>query len=223
MATAEGILGSALEYRLQTILTTLALRGYDTRPLVFAPPAEALDVLMLEAELGFALPTALRRVLLTVSAHVDFCWFAPQRRDFPEPFSSCFGGNLHWSLERLRELQGVMAEWQEVFSDLDDPYHAVWHQKLAFQEVGNGDHLALDLRPSHRGEVVYLSHDDGEGHGHVLAADFEALLRDWPLLACVGAEDWQWLPFTTSPRSGIGPDGEAAAAWRQLLGLAALR
>jgi hypothetical protein len=79
--------------------------------------------------------------------------------------------------------------------------------------------LALDLGREANGAVVYLSHDDGEGHGYRLASDFADLLRRWVPLACAGGEDWQWLPFTTSPTSEIDPNGANGLLWRNALGL----
>ena len=63
-------------------------------------------------------------------------------------------------------------EWVEkCFPDPDSAYDAVWHSKLAVIPVRNGDYIGIDLRDGHYGEVVYLSHDDGSGHGYVLGAD----------------------------------------------------
>jgi len=84
-----------------------------------------------------------------------------------------------------------------LFPDERDPYDVVWHHKAAFYEVGNGDYLAFDLSARNYERVTYLSHDDGQGHGHALAHDFGDLLDRWVPLACTGGEDWQWLPFTS--------------------------
>lgn len=209
-----------LQRQLTAILATLQAQGYDTRPLVFERPATAMAIAAVEQQLGFPMPALFKLVLTEVASAVEFRWFAPERRNFPEPFQSSFSGDLHWSLARLCEINADREESVRViFPDADDPYSAVWHQKLAFYEVGNGDYLALDLRPATHGQIVYLSHDDGEGHGHVLASDFLTLLKRWVPLACAGGEDWQWLPFTTSPSSGLDATGKNAMAWRQLLGL----
>ena len=67
--------------------------------------------------------------------------------------------------------------------------------------------------------MVYLSHDDGEGHGHVLANDAIDLVQRWTRLACVGGEDWQWLPFKPGKDLALAPECANADQWRQLLGL----
>lgn len=158
--------------------------------------------------------------MLTVSRRVGFWWFAPDDVKFPAPFRNNFSGQLEWSIEHLPEYDEARAESvEQVFPQTDDPYDSVWHNKLAFAPVGNGDYLAIDLSPAHYERVVYLSHDDGEGHGYVLAADLPDLLRRWVPLACPGAEDWQWLPFTRNHESGIDPACENASTWQRLLAL----
>lgn len=37
-------------------------------------------------------------------------------------------------------------------------------------------------------------------------------------LGCPGLEDWQWLPYTMSPTSGLQPEGEVAQAWQGTTG-----
>lgn len=209
-----------LRDRLQQILSRLSSAGFDTRPLVFEPPASAAEIRALEAGLRLALPPGFREALLSVSAHVEFRWFAPDNIRFPEPFGSNFSGDLHWSCGHLRQFNANKDEWiKAVFDNPDDPYDRVWHDKLAFHEVGNGDYISLDLRPDTHGQVVYLSHDDGDGHGQVLADSFADWIERWVPLACTGGEDWQWLPFTSPSDPRIDPRSENARAWRTLLAI----
>ena len=58
----------------------LAAGGYDVRPLIATPPAIPRQVAELESAVGSRLPEAFRDVLLTVSSHVEFCWFAGDRK-----------------------------------------------------------------------------------------------------------------------------------------------
>lgn len=55
-------------------------------------------------------------------------------------------------------------DWEEeCFNNEDDEYDAVWHHKLGFMHVPNGDMIAFDVKKSETNPpVVYLSHDDGE-------------------------------------------------------------
>jgi len=95
----------------------------------------------------------------------------------------------------------------------------VWHDKLAFAEVGNGDLLAFDTAVSDDGPIVYLSHDDGDGHGKRMADNFVDLMERWSPLGCPGSEDWQWIPFCDTSSGLIDPNGPNADRWRQWLGI----
>jgi len=206
--------------RLPEILDTVAAQGFDTRPLVIEPPASADQVNAIEERLGCKLPTSLRRVLTTAASRVEFAWFTPPGHTFPDPFRQVFSGSLSWSLDDLLDLMTAVRGWIEnAFPDPSDSYDRVWHHKLPFMEVGNGDYLALDMNQDGEGRVIYLSHDDGEGHGRVMAASFEELLARWIPLACPGAEDWQWLPFCPGPDVGIDPSSAAASEWIALVHL----
>jgi hypothetical protein len=209
-----------LQSRLRFILDSLSRRGFDVRPLVFGNTASELELVEVERQLRIELPSSLRGVLAFVSAHVEFRWFASKDMRFPEPFHQNFSGDMHWSLPLLVQYAQDKQQWIEtVFKNPDDPYDRVWHNKLAFHEVGNGDYLAIDLEPASRGNVVYLSHDDGQGHGHVLAPSFAELLERWAPLGCPGAEDWQWMPFTNDLAGPIDPACTNAKQWRDLLQL----
>ena len=48
------------------------------------------------------------------------------------------------------------------------------------------------------------------------------LCDDWTRVACVGAEDWQWLPFCSGKTEGIEPNGSNAVLWRRTMGLTEL-
>jgi hypothetical protein len=96
-----------------------------------------------------------------------------------------------------------------VFCDASDPYDRVWHHKVPFMEVANGDFLALDLSQDRHGRVVYLSYDDGEGHGRAMARLVRGLAHPMDPLAGPEAEDRHWLPFCTGPDAGIDPSSAA--------------
>ena len=208
--------GTEFKAELEDLAASLRSLNFEVKPLVFDRPATESEVAAIEEQLGKPLPSSFRRVVLQVSRHVEFRWFAPRERAFPKPFHDSFCGDVHWSLNLLPELEVGRQGWvKTVFPNPDDPYDVVWHDKLAFYEVGNGDQLALN--PT--GQVIYLSHDDGDGHGYTMASSFDDLLRRWLPLAFVGGEDWQWMPFTSDTNSGLEPREESASAWRSLLGL----
>ena len=209
-----------MEEKLESFLKAIEAIGGNTKPLVFTSVASEAEVLDIEQRLGFRLPAEFRDTLLTVSSHCEFRWFLPDEFELPPVLRQLFSGELHWSLELLWQFNEAREGWiREVFSKTEDEYDKVWYNKFVFQEVGNGDFIAIDLLPMSYGKVVYLSHDDGEGHGYVMANSFKALLTDWVELGCVGGEDWQWLPFCENKLAGIDPNSENALLWKQIIKL----
>ena len=76
--------------------------------------------------------------------------------------------------------------------------------KLGFMNVPNGDAIAFDMKESEiNPSVVYLSHDDGEGHGYILGKDFNTYLEQLLLVGACGNEDWQMLPFCLDAQSEL--------------------
>lgn len=205
--------------RWEASLKACELKGGETRDLFISDPAPEADIRSVESIIGFNLPVDFRKVLLEFSSAVRFSWFLPDEAELPEEFREIFGGGCSWNLARLVEVEERRRSWvRECFPNANDPYDLVWHNKLAFLEVGNGDLLALDLNLLNS-SVVYLSHDDGEGHGYRLGDNFIDFIERWSLLGCPGAEDWQMLPFISSSTSGLQPHGENAIKWRDWFGL----
>lgn len=202
------------------ILQLIEKLGGDARPLVFEAPAHYDDVYEIEQQLNYKIPDDFKNVLLTLSSHCEFKWFLPKDFKLPHEFREIFCGELHWGMDFILNFNRDKDGWlKEVFPDPENEYDRVWHNKFAFQEVGNGDYISIDLSSDTYGKIVYLSHDDGEGHGFVMANSFSELLNNWTQLGCVGGEDWQWLPFCESKISGINPHCDNAKTWRQIIGL----
>ncbi|TQV65846.1 SMI1/KNR4 family protein [Exilibacterium tricleocarpae] len=192
--------------------------GGEVQVLSYDVPATEDEVKTLEVKLGFDLPLKLKEVLLGFSKKVEFRWFMPDDFEFQGELSQIFCGERHWSLDWIAQFNEDKNGWRdEVFPNKEDPYDLVWHHKLAFHEVGNGDYLAIDLSIPGQEQVVYLSHDDGEGHGVPLAKDFKEFVCSSSRLGCVGAEDWQWLPFIEKGAPFINPDCENAKKFREAL------
>ena len=200
----------------------LAGRGEPPR-FVVKPPADEKRILEIERCLGTRVPASLRSVLLEYSSAVDIQWQFPERTERPAAFREIFAGECRWDLETLPEIQKTLKGWVDgCFRDASNAYDAIWHNKFAFHEVGNGDMLAIEQGLPGRQPVVYLSHDDGQGHGYWLGADFEDFVDRHSKIGCVGAEDWQWLPFVDGPKSFLQPDGDSARSWREWFGLSVL-
>ena len=168
-----------------------------------------------ESASGLAMPDTLRRLFL-LAGSVDVSWHLADDIDPPKPFHQIFSGGSSWSVDRVVTVIEDYRGWvTSVFPDPNDPYDAIWHDKYPWLEVPNGDVVAIGAD----GRVVYLSHDDGEGHGFVLGQDVFDFLEHWTRLGCPGPEDWQWLPFAVAGGDGLDPDGGAGRSWRAWFGI----
>ena len=198
----------------------LRARGAEVSAVDVEPPATAAEVDDVERQLGLALPPSFRLALCSLARSVSWSWSMSD--EFAPPFDHISSGELSWSLSSLPELREAWRGWvEECFSDPTNWYDEIWYDKLAFASIGNGDQLAVDLRQGRAGAVVYLSHDDGEGHGYVMADSLVDLVDRWVPLACPGAEDWQWLPFVPWDEGPIEPASAMGLAWIEHLGLRA--
>ncbi len=188
--------------------------------LVIAEPATFQEVEAVEAILGIRLPESFRTVLLEFSSHVELSWLLPDDKKPTAPLRGIFSGECSWNLNDLPELEESRQGWIDaVFPDIEDPYDKIWHNKLTFLHVANGDQIALDLSERARNSVVYLSHEGDVTHGWVLGNDFIDFMTKWSLLGCPGAEDWQMKPFISSPTSGLDPNSDNAKLWREWFSL----
>lgn len=206
--------------RLKKFKEKIEAIGGDTGTFVFERPAKEEEILIVEEELGLPLPQELRKAFLELSSHMEFEWDIDEEEadiSFSEEFRDSLSGSLNFGLDLLTPLAEDLEDWREdCFSDEEDPYDKIFYNKLAFQEVGNGDFLAIDLNRASYGKVVYLSHEGSDLHGYVMADSFFAFIEEYTKLGCVGAEDWQWEIFT---RNGGPIDSNCpnAKKWRQLI------
>lgn len=192
--------------------------GGEVQAFTISQPAKSDEVITLEKKLGFAIPSSLREVLLNFASKVEFRWFFPDGYKLEGELNEIFCGERHWSLEWICEFNESKNGWvEECFPNKEDPYDVVWHNKLAFHEVGNGDYLAIDLKDPSREPVIYLSHDDGDGHGVELAENFKEFLFVTSRLGCVGGEDWQLLPFIEKDKPYINADSPNAKRLREAM------
>jgi len=211
---------STWQTRWEAALTACERLGGAARPLEIAPPATEDEVIAIERALGYPLPASFRTILTAFSKRVSFAWFLPRPFPLPHPLRGIFCGQCQWDIARLLALEEERQGWiTQVFPNRDDPYDRVWHQKLAFMPIQNGDYLTIDLQAGDDGPVVYASHDDGEGHGYAFGANFIDFIDRWTQLGCPGGEDWQILPFVESAISYINPHSTNAANWKGIIDL----
>lgn len=107
------------------------------------------------------------------------------------------------------------------FPDGNDPYDSIWHVKLSFLDVTNGDHIASDLNWRGSGSpVLYLSHrDDPSLHGYSLGSTFADFMDRWSLLGCPRRRPLADHAVRPSPVSGVESDSGNARLWRDWFGL----
>ncbi|WP_407270472.1 SMI1/KNR4 family protein [Radiobacillus sp. PE A8.2] len=206
---------NVLRKRIDVISKSVKKLGGDVPDLVIGKQATMQQIARMERKLGVALPTSFRKVLLEFSADLNFRWFLPDDVHMDEELIDATSGSVHWNLEMMELFEEQRKSWiKEVFPNPDDEYDKVWHDKLAFYAVSNGDLIAFDLSDND-GAVVYLSHEDGEGHGYKLGENFIDFINKWSRIAFVGGEDWIWLPFASE--SGFVADDEVAERFRKML------
>jgi len=157
--------------------------------------------------IGNRIPSGIRDLLRLVGA-AAFSW---KLDESPGPE----WGAVEWSPAMISAAEYERLDWvATAFPDATDPYDAVWHGTFALLAVRNGDCIAVDLKAP--GEpVVYLSHDDGDGHGMRLGDSAVDFVRRWSMLGCPGPEDWELIEFM---HGGIlDPDSPAGFEWRAWL------
>ena len=210
--------------RLNLFLEKIEDLGGEIEPLTIEKPAIEDEIKAVEEQLGYTLPPHFREVLLENTAHLDFYWDINDIMDegdisLPDKLVEIFRGQLLFGLDLLLDYEDDRKGWvKEVYPDYNNEYDRVWHNKMSFHQVGNGDYIAIELEPENYGKVVYLSHDGSENHGLYIADNFKEFLMNYAAIGCTGGEDWQWEPFYSKGKS-LDPTCENAQAWYKVLGI----
>ena len=213
-----------LKKRLNLFLEKIEDLGGEVEPLTIEKPATEEEIKAVEAKLGYTLPPHFREVLLENTAHLEFGWDIDDIIDeedisLPDKLAEIFRGKLLFGLDLLLGYEESRKGWEEdVYPDYNNEYDRVWHNKMAFHQVGNGDYIAIELEPENYGKVVYLSHDGSENHGFYIADNFKEFLMNYAAVGCTGSDDYQWEPFYTKGK-GIDPTSKNAKTWYKVLGI----
>ena len=167
------------------------------------------------------IPPSIRKFFSHYSRRIWFSATLPEAMVLPDSLRQIFSARFLICTEGLVLAEESRKNWiEDCFSDPNDDYDKVWHNKLGFMNVPNGDVIAFDLGdPKDDKRVVYLSHDDGEGHGYLLGESFSDYFSKLLLIGACGNEDWQLLPFTIDNISGINPNCDNAKIYREAIGL----
>ena len=210
--------------RLNLFLEKIEDLGGEVEPLTIEKSATEEEIKAVEAKLGYTLPPHFREVLLENTAHLEFGWDIDDIIDeedisLPDKLAEIFRGKLLFGLDLLLDYEEDRQDWEgDAYPNSDKEYDRVWHNKMSFFQVGNGDYIAIELEPENYGKVVYLSHDGNVNHGLYIADNFKEFLMNYAAVGCTGGEDWQWEPFYTKGK-GIDPTCENAKTWYKVLGI----
>ena len=210
--------------RLNLFLEKIEDLGGEVEPLTIEKPATEDEIKAVEAKLGYTLPPHFREVLLENTAHLEFGWDIDDIIDeedisLPDKLAEIFRGKLLFGLDLLLDYEQDRQDWEgEVYPNSDKEYDRVWHNKMSFFQVGNGDYIAIELEPENYGKVVYLSHDGSENHGLYIADNFKEFLMNYAAVGCTGGDDWQWESFYSKSK-GIDPTSKNAKTWYKVLGI----
>ena len=210
--------------RLNLFLEKIEDLGGEVEPLTIEKPTTEEEIKAVEAKLGYTLPPHFREVLLENTAHLEFGWDIDDIIDeedisLPDKLAEIFRGKLLFGLDLLLDYEEDRQDWEgDAYPNSDKEYDRVWHNKMSFFQVGNGDYIAIELEPENYGKVVYLSHDGSENHGLYIADNFKEFLMNYAAVGCTGGEDWQWEPFYTKGK-GIDPTSKNAKTWYKVLGI----
>jgi len=175
----------------------------------------------IESVIKCPIPPSLRETFSHFSKSIRFFATLPWDMARPGPLRNIDSAMFLISTDELLTAEKARLGWVEnCFSDPADVYDKVWHNKLGFMTVITGDIIAFDLSdPKDDKRVVYLSHDDGEGHGYILGDSFGDYFSKLLLIGGCGSEDWQMLPFMADSVSGIDPNCDNAGLYREIIGL----
>ncbi|MFN9435199.1 MAG: SMI1/KNR4 family protein, partial [Planctomycetota bacterium] len=184
-----------------------------------AKPIGMNQLTKLRNQVGEPMPTEFEHVLTTYASKVSFGWSvgdSPSLELLPKKLRACSGcfEDL-WGIENLPRLASeARGNRVSSFSYLKRTYLG----QLPFIAVGNGDHIAFDMRlGTNNCPVVYLSHDDPKINGRTLARNFVEFVLGWSSVGCVGPDFQYFAPFYDLKRKRIAPYCRNAQSWRQLM------
>ena len=202
------------------ILTVAKNRKWVFEPLEIKPPIQVSQIEASENVLSIKYPTDFKEILIKHSSGVKFGWQISKEEtqgEFKPIFCGCGGvsgyrtnSNL-WDFDLLAELYKTYQGWlTDCYNDPTDEYGKHYYNKVPFIEVPNGDLIVFDTK----GEVVYLSHDDGPLHGEKLADNFVEFITLWSNIGCVGTESEQFAVFYDKSKQKLMDKSSKIDRWK---------
>jgi hypothetical protein len=122
-------------------------KNWDTDPLIIKPTINADEIIQIENEFQIKYPFEFKTILTQYSSGVLFSWQIENEETegaFRKIFCGCGRGYL-WDIETLKSDVEKYNNWvSRCFSNIDDEYDKIWHNKVPFLNVPNGDIIAFD-------------------------------------------------------------------------------
>lgn len=168
----------------------------------FCSTALKMEIQEIEQKLKLNLPRELKDFFLNISKkiylNVDF--ENEVQWNNSGKVSSAY---IFISLKEIYDAECSRRKWvEDVFFDIEDSYSRKWHHKLGITSLINGDIIAMDLEKKEH-PIIYLSHDDGDGHGYILGRTFNKYVEAVIELGGCGTEEDEFLQFCKDGISGI--------------------
>lgn len=202
------------------ILEISKKRSWDIENLEIKEPVRPEQIEKLEKELEIEYPVDFKKILTEYSSGLKLNWQIVGEEPEGE-FSEIFCGAGDGYLFDFKELGYCFDSYkgwiEDCFSNPDDEYDKIWHNKIPFINVPNGDIIAFGEKEGDNFPVIYLSHEDGALHGCRLGIDFTDFLSRWTNLGCIGTEDWQFEPFYDFENKILNLTGEVIDRWKKWL------
>lgn len=197
------------------ILSIAESRNWDYNELVIKEPISLEEIKTLEGNLCIELPSDFKHVLCEYSSGIDFHWHMDGNEI--ESFEAVFCGGSDGILWDFFQLERMYKNYLDnCFLDSNDECDKIWHNKIPFLEVGNGDIIAFDAMEAGY-PVIFLSHDDSDFHGSHLADNFVEFITNWSNIGNVGTEDWILEIFYDSDNKKMMNESSIINEWKQAL------
>lgn len=148
------------------------------------------EVSLVEKKLATNIPIQLKNFFLEVSGDLYFNYTYDEKlmELIKEEFRGVFSSSLILSLDTIVEAEESRKDWIEnCYNNPSNEYDKVYYNKFAFISVKNGDLIAFDDKE----RVVYISHDDDDLHGKIIANDFNSFVDNYIGICMCGPECWQ--------------------------------
>lgn len=202
------------------ILTVAENRNWDYNDIEIKKIITEDQISKLEHEIKIKLPKDFKQVLKEYSSGIYLNWHMDD--DEIKGFEAIFCGGsdgILWDFDQLDQMYKNYEDWvKSCFPNPDNEYDKIWHNKIPFLGVGNGDIIAFDIiEGKSEYPVVFLSHDGSDFHGNRLAENFIEFITNWSNIGCVGTEDWILEIFYDFENQKLMTNSPVIDEWKQAL------